>query len=213
MAVDVKIELKNKKIDISRFKEAQIRRASMRGINQAMAQIKTMAIRQVTKIYNLSAADVRPNIFVLKASESNLTSKLLSSKRTTPMLKFRPEEVKAGVKTRFVGSRKSGGLASARTRDKTEGVKVTIFRDNATTIRDAFIFLGSGNRNVVKAVGEYDGGSFKYGEPGKSPTTRINTVSIAGALKHEEISKALRTNAADIYAKTYLSQLQNMGKY
>lgn len=213
MAIDVKIELKNKKIDISQFKEAQIRRASMRGINQAMAQVKTMAVRQVTKIYNLSASDVRPNIFVLKASESNLTGKLLSSKRTIPLLNFNPTEIKAGIKTRYVGSRKKGGLKSSATRESTDGIKVSIFRENAAIIKYAFIFQGSGNRNAVKAVGEYDGGSFTYGVPGQSPTTRINSLSIAAALRNEQINKALASNAAEIYAKTYLSQLENIGKY
>lgn len=213
MAVDIKIELKNKHIDISRFKEAQIRKASMRALNQAAAEIKTIAIRQVARVYNLAAANIRPNIFVLKASEANLTAKLLSSRRTIPIINFRPIEVKEGVMTRFTGSKKTGSFTAAKTRLKTTGVSVNIFRDKRVTVQDAFLFFGSSVSPSVKAMGEYDGGSFKRDSDGDGKVTKLNTLSIAGAMREDRVIEALRTQSADIFAKKYLSQLQNLGKY
>jgi hypothetical protein len=213
MPVSVKIELKNKKIDIRQFSEDQIRKASMRGINQAMAQVKTMAIREIVKVVKLSAADVRPGIFVVKASAANLTSKLMSSRRTIPMVNFRPVEVKEGVKTKFVGSRKGGSFVSSKTRDKVVGVKVEILRGNTTTLRDAFLFFGSSVQPSVKAYGGYNGGGFDWAEAGEGKASKLNTLSIAGALRNNQIIRALQDNATKIYEKTYLSQLENIGKY
>lgn len=213
MAVDIKIELKNKHIDISRFSEAKIRKASMGAINQAIAQVKTLSIREVTKIYNLSAADVRPNILVLKASEANLTAKLLSSRRTIPIINFRPTEVKDGILTKFSGGRKTGSFTRAKTRLRGSSVDVNIFRENNVTIQDAFIFFGSSVNPYVKAIGEYDGSGFKRAYNGDGKATKLNTLSIAGALRNEKVVEVLRTKSAELYAKTYLSQLQNIGKF
>ena len=213
MPVSVKIELKNKKIDIRQFSEPEIRKASMRAINQATAQIKTLAVREITQVYKLSSADVRPQIFVLKASAANLTGKLLSSRSTIPMVAFKPVEIRQGVKTRFQGSRKSGSFIASKTRDKAVGVKIEIIRGETPTLKEAFLFFGSSVRPSVKAFGEYSGDGFSWNEGGQGKATKLNTLSIAGALRNDQIIRVLKEKAAALYEKTYYSQLRNIGKF
>lgn len=185
----------------------------MKAINQAMAQVKTQAIRGVTSTYNLTAAVVRPGIQVFKASTDSLTSQLRSSKQTIPMINFKPTEVREGMKTKFKGSRKNGSFVSSKTREAVTGVTVDIFRGKSVTLRNAFLAVGGTVSDGVKAYGRYTGGSFTWNESGDGKTSRLNTLSIAGALKNDKLIRSLQDKAMEIYSKTYLSQLQNIGKY
>jgi hypothetical protein len=213
MAVDIVISLKNNKIDVSQFSDAQIRKASYRAINHALEQVKTQAIREITSRYNFKHGDIKNGFFILKAGSKNLTGRLESSRRTVPIKALKPVEIKEGVRTKFVGSKKSGGWASQKTREKTTGVRFEIIRGNTITLREAFLtFNKFGAR--VKAFGKYDGANgFQWNPESKGPSTEVFTTSIHGMLNTEQLRRKLQDNANAIYAKTYLDQLKNLGKF
>jgi hypothetical protein len=183
----------------------------MRALNQTTAQVKTQAVREIASRYNITASEARKDLFVLKASTANLTSKLLSSRRTAPLVDFKPVEVKDGVKTKFKGSKAKGSFISQKTKDKTIGVSIEVTKGRRVTIRDSYLFFGSSVNPSVKALGDYDSGSFSFNPEGKA--TKLKTLSVAGALRNEALVRSLQDKALAIYEKTYLSQLQNVGKF
>lgn len=211
MAMDIRVKLQNEKIDISAFSRPQIEKASYKAINHAMAQVKTQAIREIVSTYRITAGEVRPGLFVVKSNGSNLTGKLYSTPYTKPLADFNPVEIREGVKTKRIGSRKSGGFASQRTKDKTVGVRVEITRGRVVVLRNAFLQF-NGTTPTVRAYGEYNGGAFEWSGDSNGKFSRLKTFSIAGALRNPSIVNKLTARSAEIYEKTYLSQLAQLIK-
>jgi len=215
MAVTTRIKLTSDKIDISGFKRQDIEKASMRAINETMAQVKTQAIREITSTYNLSAGDVRPGIFVLKASAANLTSKLRTSIVTFPMVKFNPTQVTASTTSnnRFRQRvDRKGNFSVGKTRDTVVGTTVEVRKGQKVTMRDAFIFLNESSRARVKAFGNYNSSSFAWDDAKEGRPTTLKSVSVHGALASSDVQRKLMEKAQEIYSRTYFARLQSLGR-
>jgi hypothetical protein len=216
MPVDVRIKLQSDKIDISAFSRKQIEKASSRAINQAMAQVKTQSVKQVAKIYRITAGEIRKDFFVLKSSPANLTSKLYSTPYTKPLVNFNPVEVQesgTGSGGRYaLKINRKGEFSAGKTRSKTIGLTVEITRGEKTTLRNAFLMF-NGSSVTVRAYGEYSGGGFNWNTDNTGKRSRLKTFSVAGAMRTDRVLRPLVNNASEIYAKTYYSQLSNLGKF
>jgi hypothetical protein len=213
MAVTAKIHLQDPRINISGFRRQDIEKASMRAINETMAQVKTQAIREITSKYNLTAGEVRLGLFVLKASTANLTSKLRSSVSTFPMTKFNPSQVTASStgNARFRQSvDRRGNFRVGRTRDTVVGTTVEIIKGQKLTMRDAFIFLNESSRASVKAFGSYDTGSFQWDDDKQGRPTKLKSMSVHGALNNIDVQRKLQEKASEIYMRTYYARLKNI---
>jgi hypothetical protein len=209
MPVDVRITFNKKDLDLSGFSKAQIEKASYRAINNALKQARTAGAREISQNYNIPYAYAQKGFFILKSGR-NLHGELLSSRTTIPIRSLDPVEVREGVKTKFVGSRKKGGWASAKTRDKVVGLTFTMKKGTRTTLRDAFLDFTKGIGRAM-AYGKYSTDKFVF-DPDHTKKSELFTASVHGMLSTSPLQRKLQDKAVEAYEREYYSLIKNLAR-
>lgn len=214
MPVYVKIDLKSDALNLKDFSAQQIAKSAASAINHTLAKVRTEAIRSVTAQYNISRPVAADAIKIQKTSAAYLDGRLTSTTRTLPLIDFKAKEVKSGVKTFFAGSTKTGGFVSQKTREKTEGVSVEILKGDRKLIPSAFIYFGTNRTQPsVKAYGLYSESGFGFSEAGDEPASKLKSVSIAGALRNDQLLRKLKEKAQNDYNVRLVHELTKGNKY
>jgi len=173
-----------------------------RAINRTLSTSKTTASKEIRKIYNLSAADVRKEMEVQKAKASDLTGKLVAEGRLLSLTKFKP----------------------IRTSD---GISIEIRKGNRVNIKGAFI---SGNEKLnggIYARGKYRGKDFEFRHQrikqaggykkvngryqpinNDLQIDKLRTISIPQTMANETIISTLSTKMQDDFPKRLVHELK-----
>ena len=158
-------------------------KATMRAINRAVDAVATEANREIRKVYNIKARDVRAAISKHKAKKTQavLTGEVVFKGRRMNLADF-------------------GGRWSR----KQAGASVQVLVDGPRKIIPG-TFIGtnshSGFRGIFRRVGK-----------ARYPIVNLRSISIPQTVRNKRVDAAIRRVASDTFRKNFAQQLQYLGK-
>lgn len=203
------IEINDKSIrqSIERIKEQYshvsgdiLNQAISRALNRTAQQGRTIANKNIRKIYNISAAKINNEIKVSYSTARTLESKIRASGAPLGMNNFQAKQEKSLSTTGF--NRK--GVASTRLNRRArtnavKGVTMTIKKGKSVNLPTAFIQVANGGITVF-ARGKYKGTSegMEFAKE-RLPIAKITTLSIPMMFANDEVLKPLSTELMSIF--------------
>lgn len=208
---NVKDAQKSIKSAFSGISGDEIQRLTNRSLNRALSAARTEGNKAVRELYKLPKADIDNGLFEKKAFGSSMTAYLLASMRTTPMGAFPVTEIRENVMTKKVGTIKTKAgkktiYGSTRTRLKTTGVIVEIFKGKKKLIKSGSLALKSKGGVNVKAKGTYSSSGFIF-DPNGGALSRLKSVSIGSAITNEIIVDKMAKKAEQTFATRFQHEL------
>lgn len=211
MAVSVKISFKAGKLDLSRVSPDQIQKVGVRAINKGIKKVKTDAIREITDLYNVKSALIRPMLQAQKTNKAELTGRLMASRFTIPIKNFDPvANTASGKGVKWYG-KKAGFQFTKEKPQRKQGVSVEIKKGQRLTINSAFISVTRSGQFGVRAYGAY-GTNFQFSDDASAKTSRLMTVSPLSALLNKDVAKRLSNKASEYYEKEYIRLITDITK-
>lgn len=156
--------------------------ATVSALNRTGTTVRAAASREIRNEYKLSAASVREQLKVIRASRSNLEVRVRATGRRIGLIDFNARQTRQGVTVQI----KTGG-----------GRKL---------IRSAFLATMKSGHLGVFSRGRYAGGKFV---PGRSrlPITELTSLSLPKAFSNQKVMKQLVTLATETFIKNFQHEL------
>lgn len=182
--VSVKADMRRVVLQLGRLQEEVTGKAAARALNRTAVTIRAEASREIRKVYNLKAAELRDELRLTRATARSLRAVVSAKGRRLTLMRFNAKQ-------------------NAR------GVAVTIKRGQRETIKSAFIRPGTGGNPVVFARGVYTRSKFPEFVPGKprKPITALKTLSIPVMFSQQAITQALERIAHATFARNFRHEL------
>ncbi len=188
----------------------QVKRATSRAINHTLGVIKTDVNKSIRSIYNLSAADVRDNLEIRKATLENLKGFIKANRAPLSVSKFNPVSISLSGSGFIRGSidRKSKGFAFKKTKSDKVGVSIQVLKGERKNIGSAFMLLQGSGKGSVMARGNYSTGSnFNFTKP-RLPIEGLNSISIYGATLHSKVTSVVMPLGSEKYTERLIHELR-----
>ena len=195
----------------------QIAQAESRAINKTLMQARTIARREVKKVYNISQKNL-DGIDFKRANPATVTGKLIASRKPLPLDAFSPKQVTGtgSIRVTKKGAQKVTIFKHANS-NPTAGVSIEIFKNREIVIPFAFMIPGGAVR--VFARGEYKSGS-QYGfvqrfhrvssQGNDTPIKPLITVSTFGEILNDRVMGNIAKDVKRIYPGILENQITNI---
>lgn len=200
----------------SGLKADEVQKLTNRAINRALSSTKTEASKLIREIYKIPKKNTDGGMFIKKAYGSTMTGYLMASPDTLPLGIFNPSEIRDNVITKKVGTVKGKGgsksvYGSSRTRLKTVGVMIEIFKGRKMLIKSAFLSLKAKGGATVKGFGMYQSDGFKFDNTA-GISQRLKTKSVLWAILNEGVEPRLSNKAQEVFSDRLLHELTRATK-
>jgi hypothetical protein len=199
----------------AKLSAAQIARVESRAINKTLGQARTIARREVKKVYNISQKDLG-GINYKPSNPTTVTGKLVASRKPIPLDAFAPKQETGGTSIRVTkkGAQKVTIFKRAKS-NPTAGVSIEIFKGKRIVIPFAFMIPGGAVR--VFARGQYKTGT-QYGfvqrfhrvnsEGSDIPIKPLITISTFGEILNDKVMGQIGKDVKRIYPEQFENQVE-----
>lgn len=175
LKIDIAPEVGALRKEFAHLTPKQFGQALSRALNHVGAKARTEAARDVRKVYNIPANQIKKDITLIRSNQKTLSAKLHSAGKPVPMQSFSPRQTRKGVSVKIGGTRE--------------------------LLRSAFMLTLKGGHTGVFARGRYVG-TFQFRKerkPGAKKDLPINELfskSVPRALVNESIMTSIRGRVA-----------------
>ena len=194
------------------FSFNQVRKVESRAINKTLLQARTIARKEVKAVYNISQKNLN-TINTVPSTPSNVTGKLVASRKPIPLDAFAPKQEtgRGSIRITRRGEQRTTTFKKKKT-TPTAGISIQIYRGKREVIPFAFMIAGGAVR--VFARGAYKQGT-DYGfvkrnkrvsnDGNDTPIKPLITVSSFGEILNERVIGRIGRQVTVIYP----TQLEN----
>ena len=201
------------------FSSQEVKRFCSASINKTVVHGRSILSDKISKNYNIKKGFALNGLKVIRSTAATLTAKIQADRRPISLTNFNPKMVSSG--TVFSIKRTSKSVTKVFKRAKKgiekEALSVEIKKGERVTIPYAFLIKNDTHKPVfARGVYEGNGGSYSFLKRHKrvnktgsdTPITKLNSASIMGAFRNDEVNKSVKVDLQQHYINTAVSYMR-----